>query len=47
MGRRIQTIIIFILIAALAAVISLGTIIEKKNNAKLLSEYSDYRYRRK
>lgn len=43
MGRRIQTIIIFILITALAAVISLGTIIEKKNNAKLLSEYSSFK----
>ncbi len=43
MGRRIQTIIIFLLIAALAAVISVGTIIEKKNNAKLLSEYSDFK----
>lgn len=43
MGRRIQTIIIFILITALAAVISAGTIIEKKNNAKLLSEYSNFK----
>lgn len=44
MGRRIQTIIIFLLISALAAVISAGTIIEKKNNAKLLSEYSNFKY---